>query len=97
MFVLAKANNKDFYNLFRSSRAIALIDLNVQDPVSGDYLLHIGSKRGDSSFVAWLLDHGADHLVRDQKGKLPVETTKNDAVKILLKNGKLILIDAYLY
>eukprot|EP00158_Paraphelidium_tribonemae_P008019 Partr_v1_DN28436_c0_g1_i2_m41728 putative Oxysterol-binding protein len=95
LFVTAKA--KDMLHLatsgnmagvqamFNDTRVAKLVDINYQDPMTGDSLLHIASEQNNVDMVTWCLKMRADPLVRDKRGKLPMEKTKNDRIKVLLK------------
>ncbi|CAG8518416.1 3317_t:CDS:2 [Ambispora leptoticha] len=72
-------------NFFQDPRAAALIDINHQDCGTGATLLHDAARKKDIEMVKFCLDHGADINIRDRKGKLPIEVTREDKIKNLLK------------
>jgi len=57
------------------------------DPVdhNGDTPLHIGSANGDYHIVMLLCDSGANPLVKNNKGKYPIELAKSHAIYQILK------------
>lgn len=71
--------------LFADPRTAALIDINHQDPIGGLTVLHEAARRGQLDVVKWLLDKGADVFIRDRRGKLAIEGTKDDKVKAMIK------------
>jgi hypothetical protein len=62
-----------------------LVDINHQDPSTGATLLHDSARKKDIEMVKFCLEHGADVGIRDRKGKLAIEITKDDNIKSLLK------------
>ncbi|CAG8465349.1 2332_t:CDS:2 [Ambispora gerdemannii] len=72
-------------NFFQDPRAAALIDINHQDCGTGATLLHDAARKKDIEMVKFCLDHGADINIRDRKGKLPIDITKEEKIKSLLK------------
>lgn len=61
------------------------MDINHQDSTTGATLLHDSSRKKDIEMVKFCIDHGADVGIRDRKGKLAIEVTKDDDIKSLLK------------
>jgi hypothetical protein len=65
--------------------------VNTRDITSGDTGLHIVVRRGDTLWVRFLLQQGADPNIRNKKGVTPLQlaTTLNlvDAVEELIKGG----------
>ena len=57
------------------------------DPVdhNGDTPLHIGSANGDYHIVELLCDSGANPLIKNNKGKYPIELAKSHAIYQILK------------
>lgn len=71
-----------------SPRAVALLDINGQDPDTGSTVLHEFVKRRNRKMVEFILSHGGDPFRRDVKGVLPVDLAKgDDGMKKLLKNS----------
>lgn len=71
--------------IYQEPRVAKLVDINIPDPMSGDTVLHEASSQGNYEMVVWCLKQKADPLVRDKRGKLPAEKTKNDKIKTFLK------------
>ncbi|XP_045910170.1 ankyrin repeat and SOCS box protein 9-like isoform X2 [Micropterus dolomieu] len=58
------------------------------DSVCGDSLLHIAARLSNPELVSVLLDHGADHTLRNSEGKRPLDlTTPNSLVERLLRQA----------
>ena len=72
-------------DLFNNSRTAKLVNINVQDPMTGDTLLHVACEQNNVDMVAWLLKMRSDPLIRDRRGKLPSEKTKNERIRQLIK------------
>ena len=51
-------------------------------------LLHLAAKLDNLELIAWGLKHGADPNVKDLKGKKPVDLSKSERVKEMLKHAK---------
>lgn len=84
--------NHDFARLdeiLASPRNFELLDINGDDPETGDTVLHEFVKKNDIGMVKWILTHGGDPLKRDRKGKLPIELVgkNNDTMKKILKDA----------
>lgn len=63
--------------------------INIDSPDShGDTILHVASKMDNASLVQACLDLGADAFFKNKKNKLPIELSKDDQVKAVLKDGK---------
>jgi hypothetical protein len=77
--------------LLSDSRAAYLVDINHQEPISGNTLLHDAIEQNNFDYVAWTLKMGADPLMRDKRGRLPAEKTKSERVKNILKGGRCLL------
>ncbi|CAI2185017.1 6291_t:CDS:2 [Funneliformis geosporum] len=80
------SNYSGLHSLFSDPRAAALVDLNHQDPSTGATLLHDSARKRDVDMVKFCIEHGADVSIRDRKGKLAIEVTKDENIKLLLKN-----------
>ncbi|RUS13922.1 hypothetical protein BC937DRAFT_94600 [Endogone sp. FLAS-F59071] len=83
----AESNLVALEKLFAEPRVAALLGINHQDPVTGSTILHEAARNRDIDLVQWCLDRGADVLIRDRKGKLPAEVSKDERIKSLLKEG----------
>lgn len=63
--------------------------INTHDPSSGEGALHIVVKRGDTTYLRYLLQHGADPNIRDKAGTTPLMLAVSDSeepcVAILIK------------
>ncbi|RIA81478.1 Oxysterol-binding protein [Glomus cerebriforme] len=82
---VVSSNYSGLYSLFSDPRASALVDINHQDSSTGATLLHDSARKKDMEMVKFCIDHGADVGIRDRKGKLAIEVTKDDDIKSLLK------------
>ncbi|CAB4396805.1 unnamed protein product [Rhizophagus irregularis] len=82
---ITNSNYSGLYSLFSDPRAVALVDINHQDSTTGATLLHDSARKKDIEMVKFCIDHGADVGIRDRKGKLAIEVTKDDDIKSLLK------------
>jgi len=68
-----------------------LIDINHQDSNTGATLLHEAVRKKDLEMIEFCLDHGADVSIRDRKGKLALDLAKDDRIKTILKDGRLLV------
>lgn len=73
--------------LMSNPRASALLDINGQDPDTGNTVLHDSVRAKNIKLVQFILDHGGDPFRRDRKGKLPVDLAKDDIIKKMLKSA----------
>lgn len=53
--------------------------------------MHEAAKRKDLGIIKLVLARGGDVLARDRKGKLPVEVSRDERIKNVLKEGELFL------
>ncbi|KAH3671222.1 hypothetical protein WICMUC_004739 [Wickerhamomyces mucosus] len=68
-----------------------LLDINGNDPETGDNVLHEFIKKNDIGMVKWILSHGGDPFIRDKKGRLPIDLVfkPNEALRqLLLESSK---------
>jgi ankyrin repeat protein len=72
----------------KSKRNLHLIDVNCPNS-RGDSILHEAAKRGNLDLVQACLNLGADPFQKNRKGKIPVELSKKEAVRNVLKSGSL--------
>jgi ankyrin repeat protein len=54
---------------------------------SGGTLLHEAARRQDIKLIQQLLVNGADPFMRDRRGRLPQEVTKDDKTRAVLRNS----------
>ena len=83
----AEGNLAGLQALFSEHRSSKLLDINLPEPMTGDSLLHKAVEQNNLDMLTWCLKMKADPLVRDKRGKLAMEKTKNDKIKQLLKDG----------
>ncbi|KAF9083229.1 hypothetical protein BGX23_011680 [Mortierella sp. AD031] len=74
--------------LFDHPRAAFVLNISHQDTESGSTILHAASKRKDMAMVQWALDQGIDTLLRDKKGKIAADVTKDSKIKTLLRDSR---------
>ncbi|AET40015.1 uncharacterized protein Ecym_5249 [Eremothecium cymbalariae DBVPG len=70
-------DNRDFAHLesiLSNPRNSELLDINGNDPETGDTVLHEFVKKRDVMMCRWILDHGGDPFKRDKRGRLPVNS-----------------------
>ncbi|CAI4037876.1 hypothetical protein SMKI_04G2120 [Saccharomyces mikatae IFO 1815] len=73
-------NNRNFSRLdsiWKSPRNLNLLDINGIDPETGTTLLYEYSQKKDVEMCQWLLKHGAEATVKDEKGRSPLDLVKN--------------------
>lgn len=69
-------------------RAVALLDINGQDPDTGSTVLHEFVRKRNRKMVEFILSHGGDPFRRDVKGVLPIDLARgDDGMKKLLKSS----------
>jgi ankyrin repeat protein len=65
--------------------------VNTRDRQSGEAALHIVAKRGDTTYVNYLLARGADPNIRDGQGNTPLLVAVNNGaggvIDLLVKGG----------
>ncbi|KAK3826447.1 MAG: Oxysterol-binding protein-domain-containing protein [Linnemannia gamsii] len=74
--------------LFDHPRATFVLNISHQDTDSGSTILHAASKRKDMAMVQWALDQGIDTLLRDKKGKIAADVSKDSKIKTLLRDSR---------
>ncbi|KAF9122180.1 hypothetical protein BGW39_009978 [Mortierella sp. 14UC] len=74
--------------LFDHPRAAFVLNISHQDTESGSTILHAASRRKDMAMVQWALDQGIDTLLRDKKGKIAADVTKDSKIKTLLRDSR---------
>lgn len=83
----ATSDIADLEDLLSIPRARALIDLNWQDPSTGSTVLHEFVKAKNVPMVKFILANGGDPFRRNSSGVLPIDTTKDETIKRLLKQS----------
>lgn len=73
--------------LLSNPRAATLLDINGQDPDTGSTVLHDFVRTGNVPMIHFILEHGGDPLQRNSKGVLPIDLTKNDTIRKILKQS----------
>jgi oxysterol-binding protein 1 len=63
------------------------IDFAARDQATGTTILHEAAKRKDLAVIKLAVTKGADILGRDKKGKLPVDSAKDERIKSVLRQG----------
>lgn len=64
------------------------IDFGARDPATGTTLLHEAVKRKDLGLIKLAIAKGADVLSRDKRGKVPLDSAKDDRIKSVLQQGE---------
>ena len=92
--MVSKGDYKSLEKLLEQPRVVGILDVNSSDLVTdrltaqtGGTLLHEGARVKDAKLVQLLLMHGADPFLRDKKGKLPQDVTKDDKMRAILKRS----------
>lgn len=80
-------NIQGLEQLLSNPRAATLLDINGQDPTTGSTVLHDFVKKKNIPMVEFILSHGGDPLSRNSKGVLPIELTKDDTLRKMLKRS----------
>jgi hypothetical protein len=81
--------------LFQGNRqkaylSMGWIDVNYPiQPIKERTILHLAAKRDDPNLVTFILMQNADPAVKDLNGKKPIDLTKSDKVKEVLKHFRL--------
>ncbi|ODV90835.1 hypothetical protein CANCADRAFT_15183, partial [Tortispora caseinolytica NRRL Y-17796] len=74
-------------SILANHRAASLIDINGENPDTGLTILHEAVSSRNIQMIDFILNHGGDPFRRDSKGKLPIDYTKDDSVRKLLKSA----------
>ncbi|KAL1924036.1 uncharacterized protein VTP21DRAFT_7071 [Calcarisporiella thermophila] len=80
-----EGNLEALKELFSHSRA-GLLNINDQDPATGYTILHEAAARRNIEMVRFCISCGADVLIRDKKGKLARDLTKDSKIRAVLKD-----------
>lgn len=68
-------------------RAATLLDINGQDPDTGSTVLHDFVRERNLPMIEFILSHGGDPFRRNSKGILPIDATKDETTRRLLKQA----------
>lgn len=82
-----KSNIPGLDELLSNPRAAALLDINGQDPDTGSTVLHDFVRSRNVAMIEFILSHGGDPLRRNSKGVLPIDLTKDDNIRKILKKS----------
>lgn len=83
-----KTNNIAGLNeLLSTPRAKGILDINGQDPETGSTFLHDFVKARNAPMVKFILEHGGDPFRRNSRGVLPIDVTKDEGIRRLLKEA----------
>lgn len=92
--LIAEGDYEGLEKVLVEPRVESILDVNSLDLVtdrttamSGGTLLHEGARKKDTRLIQSILMHGADPFIRDRKGKLPQDVTKDDRTKAILKKS----------
>lgn len=83
----SESNIPALEDLLSIPRAATLLDINGQDPDTGSTVLHDFVKSRNIPMIEFVLSHGGDPLRRNFKGVLPIDTTKDEQIRSLLKQA----------
>ncbi|KAI1318060.1 hypothetical protein EDD11_007294 [Mortierella claussenii] len=75
-------------DLFDHPRASFVLNISHQGTETGCTILHTASRRKDMAMVQWCLDQGIDTLLKDKKGKIAADVTKDSKIKALLRDSR---------
>ncbi|KAF5099400.1 hypothetical protein D0Z00_001679 [Geotrichum galactomycetum] len=73
--------------LLSTPRAKGVIDINGQIPETGSTYLFEFAKARNAPMVKFILDHGGDPFKRNSRGVLPVDATKDESIRRLIKEA----------
>ncbi|KAG0230016.1 hypothetical protein BGW42_001179 [Actinomortierella wolfii] len=79
---------RSLQQLFDDPRAAFVLNISHQHTETGSTILHAAAKRKDMQMVQWALDQGIDTHLRDKKGKVAADVTKDSKIKSLLKEAR---------
>lgn len=82
-----RSDIKTLETILANPRANALLDINGQNPDTGTTVLHDAVRARNVPMVEFILSHGGDPLLRNSKGVLPIDLTKDDTIRRLLKQS----------
>ena len=74
--------------ILSNQRVRNLIDLNTKNN-NGETLLHLAAKSENEDIVKLCLKIGVDPFMKNKKGKIAMELTKNRSIRELLKQGNI--------
>lgn len=81
----ATSNTAALEELLAMPRASAVLDINGQDPETGSTVLHDFVKARNATMVEFVLQHGGDPFRRNSKGVLPIDMTKDENIRRIIK------------
>jgi ankyrin repeat protein len=84
-----KQKLKETQEILLNPRARSLIDFDCPN-TNGDTILHMAAKGENAEIVKICLKVGVDPFMKNRRGKIAIELTKNPVIKELLKQGKYI-------
>lgn len=73
--------------LLSTPRAKGIIDINGQIPETGSTYLFEFAKARNAPMVKFILDHGGDPFKRNSRGVLPIDATKDESIRRLIKDA----------
>lgn len=82
-----KQKLKEIQEILSNPRAKSLIDFNSTNS-HGDTILHLAAKSDNSEIVKICLKMGVDPFMKNRRGRIPIEMTKNPIIRDILKQGK---------
>ena len=92
--LVAEHNYEKLEQVLMESRVEAAMDVNgldlptdPQTTQTGGTLMHEAARKKDTNLLQLLLMHGADPFIRDKKGKLPQDVTKDDRTRTVVKKS----------
>lgn len=92
--MVARGDLQALRQLFSIHRNQVVLNVNSTD-AHGDTVLHVASKLEHSvDLIRFLLEQGADPFFKNKKGKLPIELTKDEAIRQVLKDAPMITTKA---
>lgn len=72
---------------FKIKRVRSIVNINAQDRDTGETYLFRFARERNLAMVKFILNHGGDPFKRNTKGILPVDATKDDSIRKLLKDA----------
>ena len=78
----------EIQEIIANPRNLALINFNHSNS-NGETILHIAARTENEEIVKICLKLGADPFMKNRRGKIPIELTRKQTIRDLLKQGKL--------
>ena len=85
---VCKQKMDELQAILSNQRVRNLIDLNTKNN-NGETLLHLAAKSENEDIVKLCLKIGVDPFMKNKKGKIAMELTKNHSIRELLKQGNI--------